>query len=145
MKTYSRNRGMASFILNLSTNGGKWFTAHPSNFPTPLQKEPQDPQNRWQDYSQTQHGSFGGDKNENLLSLSGITPWLIQLVPCHDTHYGRCVCVFTAQVHSSLPHLFFFQVTTLYSKVNIPSGFSPNNEFLMHKKCPLSLITPSNE
>ena len=53
-----------------------------AGFPTtPLQKEPQCPLNRWQDWPQTQPGSFGGDKNENLLYLSGITPWLIQPVP----------------------------------------------------------------
>jgi hypothetical protein len=34
----------ASFNLNLSTNDGKWFTSHPSTFPTtPLWKEPQGP------------------------------------------------------------------------------------------------------
>jgi hypothetical protein len=75
MKTNSRKRGMVSFVLNLSTNGGKWFTSHPSSFTTtPLQKETQDPLKRWQEWPQTQPGSFGGDKNENLLSLSGITP-----------------------------------------------------------------------
>jgi len=140
---------MVSFILNLSTNGGKWFTSHPSSFPTPLQKQPQDPLNRRQDCSQTQPGSFGGDKNENLLSLPGITPWLIQLVPYQCTHYGRCVCVCVCVYctrSAFLPtHPPFFQVTSLYSKVNIPCGFSPTSEFLMHKKCPLSWFTPSNE
>jgi hypothetical protein len=76
MKAYTARRDTAPFILNLGLNRGEQSISPPSHF-TP-RNESQYTLNRRLSWPQGQPEHLG--KQENLLSLLGIKPRIVQLL-----------------------------------------------------------------